>query len=45
MNGSAVFDFTQREVASSIIDFMERLQIQLENVNCYLMHQANKFII
>lgn len=45
MNGPAVFEFTINQVVDSIRKFMEHFRIQDENVDFYVFHQAQKFIV
>lgn len=45
MDGSAVFDFTMREIPFSIINFLNDLNISNEEISYFAAHQSNKFII
>lgn len=45
MNGPAVFEFTINQVVDSIRKFMEHFRIRDENVDFYVFHQAQKFIV
>lgn len=45
MNGPKVFDFTLREIASSINELLIETKIQRESINYFLLHQSNQFII
>ena len=45
MNGPAVFEFTINQVVDSVRKFMEHFQIKDENVDFYVFHQAQKFIV
>lgn len=45
MNGPKVFDFTLREISNSIISLLEKTNIKKEDIDCFLLHQSNQFII
>jgi len=45
MNGPSVFDFTLREIYPSIIELINHFAIDLEEIDKFLFHQSNKFII
>jgi 3-oxoacyl-[acyl-carrier-protein] synthase-3 len=45
MDGPRVFDFTLREIPGSIEQLLEDFQIQKDNVDTFLFHQSNQFII
>lgn len=45
MNGSAVFEFTCEAVPPLVSDILLKNGIKDENVNLYVFHQANKYMI
>ncbi len=45
MDGPAVFDFTITEVPKDIRELMERTHIGVEDIDHFIFHQANLFII
>ena len=45
MDGPRVFDFTLREIPPSISKLMETYDIGLNDIDYFLLHQSNKFII
>lgn len=45
MDGPKVFDFTLREIAPSIQNLLHKFQFNLAEVDFFLFHQSNKFII
>lgn len=45
MDGPSVFDFTLREIYPSIIELFKYYEQDLMNVDKFLFHQSNKFII
>lgn len=45
MDGQAVFDFTMREIPQSIERFLNELNLNIDDIDYFLMHQSNKFII
>lgn len=45
MDGPSVFDFTLREVEPSIQNLFQSSKNKLEEVDYFLLHQSNKFII
>ncbi len=45
MDGPKVFDFTLREISNSIIDLLEKIDVKKEDIDYYLLHQSNQFII
>jgi 3-oxoacyl-[acyl-carrier-protein] synthase-3 len=45
MDGMDVFNFTLRVVPKSIKNMLTSLSIQAENVDYFLFHQANKFMV
>jgi len=45
MNGAKVFDFTLREVAPSIKKIEEESSVDLSEIDGFLFHQSNRFII
>lgn len=45
MKGDEVFNFVQREVPPMIEHLMEEAQISKDDVDCYMFHQPNKFML
>ncbi|EJL66738.1 3-oxoacyl-ACP synthase III family protein [Flavobacterium sp. CF136] len=45
MNGPKVFDFTLREISNSITELLNNAKVKKEDVNYFLLHQSNQFII
>lgn len=45
MNGADVFTFTISEVPALINEFVEKNQINKDEIDCYAFHQANCFIL
>lgn len=45
MDGPSVFDFTLREVAPSIENLLHLSNNKVDDINYFLFHQSNKFII
>lgn len=45
MNGRDIFDFVIRSVPKSIIEVVEANQLQLEEIDYFLLHQANARLI
>lgn len=45
MDGSAVFDFTLREIVPSLNAFASNYSLDLNRIDFFLFHQSNKFII
>ncbi|MBR5698198.1 MAG: ketoacyl-ACP synthase III [Prevotella sp.] len=45
MNGGAVFNFTLEVVPNLISQILEKNQMNKENVDYYVFHQANKFML
>lgn len=45
MNGGAIFNFTLEVVPAMMNQLLERSGIQKEDVNYFIFHQANKFIL
>ena len=45
MDGPKVFDFTLREIAPSIKKILDYSNFKDEDINYYLLHQSNQFII
>ena len=45
MDGPRVFDFTLREVAPSIEALLSYYKINKENIQAFLLHQSNQFIV
>lgn len=45
MNGNQVFNYACKEVPRSIQELLNRNNIQIENVGCFLLHQGTKFMV
>jgi 3-oxoacyl-[acyl-carrier-protein] synthase-3 len=45
MNGGAIFNFTLEAVPTMVKDILEKNHLSKENINYYLFHQANKFML
>ena len=45
MNGSAIFNFTLDAVPAMMSQILERNKMQKDNVDYYVFHQANKFML
>lgn len=45
MNGSAIFDFTADAVPPLVDDVLEKNGLKKDNVDLYVFHQANKYMI
>lgn len=45
MDGQEVFKFAVRSVPEAICDVMEQLQLEKEDVDLYILHQANRRIV
>lgn len=45
MNGPEILNFALKEIPSSILLFLKKNKINIENINKFIFHQANKFII
>lgn len=45
MNGPKVFDFTLREISKSIEELLDKVNVEKEDIDYYLLHQSNQFII
>ncbi len=45
MNGSGVFTFTQTDVARSINEFFEKSRFSKEEIDYFVFHQPNKFML
>ena len=45
MDGTGVFDFSIRKVPESIGSLLAKEKIQKENIDLFVLHQANKFIL
>lgn len=45
MNGSAIFNFTLEAVPSMMNDILKKNSIEKENIDYYIFHQANKFML
>lgn len=45
MDGPQVFDFTLREVGKSVLDLLEHFDKDIGDIDFFLFHQSNKFII
>jgi 3-oxoacyl-[acyl-carrier-protein] synthase-3 len=45
MDGKAIFDFTSDVVPAMIKDTLDKNQLTMDDVNLYVFHQANKYMI
>ncbi len=45
MNGSEIFSFTQEKVPVVVKDTLEKNQLKMENIDLFVFHQANKFML
>lgn len=45
MNGSAIFNFTLEAVPAMMTDILKKNQIKREDVDYFVFHQANKFML
>ena len=45
MNGSAVFQFTLDNVPKSVRDCLEKNKLDLEDIDYFILHQANKYML
>lgn len=45
MDGTGVFNFVQREVPPAIFELLERAGMEKEEIDYYLFHQPNKFML
>lgn len=45
MDGPKVFDFTLREISSSIEELLKKSDTQKKSIDYFLLHQSNQFII
>lgn len=45
MNGSAIFNFTLEAVPSMMNDILKKNSIEKDNIDYYIFHQANKFML
>lgn len=45
MNGPEIFNFTLKAVPELVRQVMERSQLSLEEVSCFVFHQANGFLL
>lgn len=45
MDGPKVFDFTLREVATGISNILGSVNMSKDDIDYYLFHQSNRFII
>ncbi len=45
MNGGEIFDFTMEKIAPSIENLLERYNIEISEIDEFIFHQANKFIL
>lgn len=45
MDGARVFDFTMKRIQPSVIDVLEYAKMQKDEIDYYVMHQANKMIL
>ena len=45
MDGSAVFNFVQKEVPPAIEELLEMSKLQMDEIDYFLFHQPNKFML
>ncbi len=45
MNGADIFDFVLRVVPRSIHDLLQKAQITMEEIDAFVLHQANEFML
>lgn len=45
MDGGRIFDFTMEKVAPNIEDLIRFANVKIENIDHFIFHQANKFIL
>jgi len=45
MNGSEIFNFTVRELPEAVKKTLEKNNLQMEDIDLFVFHQANKFIL
>ena len=45
MNGGAIFNFTLDAVPAMMADILAKNQLETENIDYYVFHQANKFML
>jgi 3-oxoacyl-[acyl-carrier-protein] synthase-3 len=45
MNGSEIFSFTSDSIPSLVTKTLEKNKIELEGIDLFVLHQANKFIL
>ena len=45
MNGGEIFDFTMEKIAPSIKSLLEKYNIKISDIDEFIFHQANKFIL
>ena len=45
MDGQAVFKFAVKKVPEAILEVLDKNNIQKEDIDCYLLHQANRRIV
>ena len=45
MKGDDVFNFVQREVPPMIEHLIEKANVHLEDIDCFMFHQPNKFML
>lgn len=45
MNGGAIFNFTLDAVPAMMKDILDKNKIEKDNINYYVFHQANKFML
>ncbi|MEG1402202.1 ketoacyl-ACP synthase III [Bacteroides sp.] len=45
MNGSEIFNFTQDAVPKLIADVLQKNELDKENINLFVLHQANKYMM
>ena len=45
MDGQAVFKFAVKKVPEAILEVLDKNNIKKEDIDCYLLHQANRRIV
>lgn len=45
MDGGRIFEFTMENIAPSIENLMNYANLEQKDINCFVFHQANKFIL
>ena len=45
MNGGSIFNFTLDAIPAMMVDILSKNKLEKENINYYVFHQANKFML